>query len=160
MPGQAVILIAEDREDDILLIRRSFIGAHVSNPIQIVRNGEQTISYLEGEGKFANRDEFPLPALLLLDLKMPRMDGFQVLNWIRQQPGLKPLRIIVLTASADMHDVNKAYELGANSFLVKPLDFENFVEMSRFLNDYWLRLDKAPGISRLANQKGLRPGCN
>ena len=148
MPGQAVILIAEDREDDIVLIRRSLIGAHVSNPIQIVRNGEEVIAYLEGEGKFANRDEFPLPALLLLDLNMPRMDGFDVLRWIRQQPGLKALRVIVLTASAEMHVVNRAYELGANSFLVKPMDLENFVEMSRFLNDYWLRLDKSPGISR------------
>jgi CheY-like chemotaxis protein len=148
MPDQAVILIAEDREDDILLIQRSLLGAGISNHIQIVRNGDQTIAYLKGEGKFANREEFPLPALLLLDLKMPRTDGFQVLSWIRQQPSLKALRIIVLTASSDMRDVNEAYELGANSFLVKPVDFQNFVEISRFLKDYWLRLDKAPAISR------------
>jgi CheY-like chemotaxis protein len=85
---------------------------------------------------------------MLLDLKMPRMDGFAVIEWIRAQPLLKALRIIVLTSSEDMRDVNRAYELGANSFLVKPMDFENLVGMSKFLNDYWLRTDSAPSISR------------
>src|SRR4051812_33029458 len=102
MSEQELILIAEDREDDVLLIRRSLERARVLNPIQIVRNGEETISYLQGEGKFANRDEYPLPSLLLLDLKMPRTDGFEVLRWIRQQPALKALRVIVLTSSEDI----------------------------------------------------------
>lgn len=148
MPEQAVILIAEDRDDDVFLIRRSLKRAHVFNPIQVVGNGEEVIAYLKGEGKFSNRDEFPLPTLLLLDLKMPRTDGFQVLQWIRRQTTLKALRVIVLTSSADIRDVNRAYQLGANSFLVKPMDFENFVEMGKFLNDYWLRTDQAPAISR------------
>jgi len=89
MPEQAVILIGEDRDDDVLLIRHSLKRAHVFNPIQVVGNGEEVIAYLKGEGKFANRDEFPLPTLLLLDLKMPRTDGFQVLQWIRRQTTLK-----------------------------------------------------------------------
>ncbi len=148
MPEQAVILIGEDRDDDVLLIRHSLKRAHVFNPIQVVGNGEEVIAYLKGEGKFANRDEFPLPTLLLLDLKMPRTDGFQVLQWIRRQTTLKALRVIVLTSSADIRDVNRAYQLGANSFLVKPMDFENFVEMGKFLNDYWLRTDQEPAISR------------
>ncbi len=148
MPDQAVILIAEDREDDVLLIRRCLTRAHIFNPIQVVRNGDEVIAYLKGEGKFASRDEYPLPALLLLDLKMPRTDGFEVLRWIRQEPALKALRAIVLTSSEDMRDINEAYECGANSFLVKPMDFENFVEIGRFLKDYWLRIDKAPAISR------------
>src|SRR5258706_2005815 len=148
MPEQAVILIGEDRDDDVLLIRHSLKRAHVFNPIQVVGNGEEVIAYLKGEGKFANRDEFPLPTLLLLDLKMPRTDGFQVLQWIRRQTTLKALRVIVLTSSADIRDVNRAYQLGANSFLVKPMDFENFVEMGKFLNDYWLRTDHEPAISR------------
>ena len=153
MPDQSVILIAEDRDDDILLIRRSLNQAHVFNPLQIVGNGEEVIAYLSGEGKFANRDEFPLPSLLLLDLKMPRMDGFQVLQWIRRQTSLKALRVIVLTSSADIRDVNLAYQLGANSFLVKPMDFENFVEIGKFLNDYWLRADQEPAISRPLKQR-------
>lgn len=153
MPDQAVILIAEDHDDDIVLIRRSLNRAHVFNPLQIVGNGEEVIAYLSGEGKFANRDEFPLPSLLLLDLKMPRMDGFQVLQWIRRQNSLKALRVIVLTSSADIRDVNLAYQLGANSFLVKPMDFENFVEIGKFLNDYWLRTDQEPAISRPLKQR-------
>src|SRR5947209_6612665 len=105
MPDQGVILIAEDSDDDIVIIRRSLKRAHVFNPVQVVRNGEDVVAYLSGRGKFANREEFPLPALLLLDLKMPRMDGFQVLDWLRHQSSLQALRTIVLTSSADMRDV-------------------------------------------------------
>src|SRR6266850_4379035 len=119
MSDQAVILLAEDREDDIVLVRRAFAKAYVLNPLQIVRDGEELVAYLKGEGKYANRAEYPLPDLLLLDLKMPRMDGFQVLEWIRQQPGLSNLRVVVLTSSENMRDVNRAYQLGANSFMVK-----------------------------------------
>jgi len=142
MSDQSVILIAEDRDDDVLLIRRSLKRAHVFNPLQVVGNGEEVIAYLSGEGKFANRDEFPLPSLVLLDLKMPRLDGFQVLQWIRRQTSLKALRVIVLTSSADIRDVNLAYQLGANSFLVKPMDFENFVKVGQALRGYWLWLNK------------------
>src|SRR5438132_4460545 len=109
MSDQAVILLAEDLEDDILLIRRAFERGNIDKPLQIVRDGEETIAYLKGEGKYANRAEYPLPDLLLLDLKMPRLDGFEVLRWIRQQPGLEGLRVVVLTSSEDMRDVNKAY---------------------------------------------------
>jgi CheY-like chemotaxis protein len=153
MPDQAVILIAEDREDDVLLIRRCLARADIFNPIQVVHNGDEVINYLSPKGKFASRDEYPLPSLILLDLKMPRTDGFEVLRWIREHPALKALRIIVLTSSEDMRDVNEAYELGANSFLVKPMDFENFVEIGRFLRDYWLRTDKAPALFRPEQNK-------
>ena len=156
MPDNALILIAEDREDDVLLIRRSFEKAGVTNPTQIVHNGEEAIAYLRGEGRFSNRAEYPLPALLLLDLKMTRKDGFEVLRWIRQQPTLKALRVIVLTSSEDIRDVNEAYQAGANSFLVKPMDFENSVEMAKFLKDYWLRMDKAPPLSRPPKLNSLR----
>ena len=108
MPDQDLILIAEDREDDVLLIRRSLERAQILNPTQFVRNGEEVIAYLKGEGKFSNRDEYPLPSLLLLDLKMPRTDGFEVLSWIREQESLKALRVIVLTSSEDIRDVNQA----------------------------------------------------
>lgn len=160
MAETAVILIAEDRDDDILIIRKSLEKAGVPNPIQIVKDGEEVIAYLLGEGKFANRAEYPLPALLLLDLKMPRMDGFEVLRWLRQQPVLKTLRVIVLTSSQEIRDVNRAYELGANSFLVKPMDFDNSVEISKFLNEYWLRTDKPPAISRPDREKQAPPRSN
>ena len=148
MPNQAVILLAEDREDDVVLIRRSLKNAFINNPLQVVRDGEEAIEYMSGEGRYANRAEFPLPALLLLDLKMPRKDGFEVLKWIRQQPGLSTLPVVVLTSSDDMHDVNAAYTAGANSFLVKPTEFEDFKEMTMFLSNYWLLLNKTPESNR------------
>src|SRR6516162_682562 len=130
MRENALILLVEDREDDIFLVLRSFDRTGVTNPIQIVKNGEDAIAYLKGEGRFANRAEFPLPELVLLDLKLPGTDGFEVLRWIRMEPGLTGLRVVVLTSSEHIRDVNLAYALGANSYLVKPLDFNHFVEMS------------------------------
>src|SRR6266404_4660364 len=158
MPDQAVILLAEDREDDIALIRKAFAKAFVQNPLYVVRDGEEAIAYLKGDGRYFNREEYPLPDLLLLDLKMPRMDGFEVLRWIRQQPGLSALRVVVLTSSEDIRDVNVAYRLGANSFMVKPMDFDNVVELGKVLRDYWLKLDKAPQTTRPPRSQIPRPG--
>ena len=156
MPDTAIILLADDLDDDILLIKRAFRKGKITNPLQVVRDGEEAIAYLKGEGKYANRAEYPLPDLMLLDLKMPRIDGFEVLRWIRQQPGLKALRVVVLTSSEDIRDVNQAYRLGANSFLVKPLEFEHFVETGKFLKDYWLVRDKAPETSRAPREKSSK----
>src|SRR5439155_25134350 len=104
----------------------------------------------KGEGRFSSREEYPLPHLLLLDLKMPRTDGFDVLRWIRHQPGLSSLRVLVLTGSDHIRDVNQAYQLGANSFMVKPDDFQNFVQLSKNLQTHWLGQRKAPQNSPLA----------
>src|ERR1043166_4419196 len=112
-----VILLVEDREEDVILLRRAFTKANFLNPIQVVSDGDEAIAYLQGAGKYADRSEYPLPKLVLLDLKMPRKDGFEVLQWIRQQPGLSAIRVVVLTASDTVRDVNRAYQLGANSFL-------------------------------------------
>src|SRR5438105_5333079 len=136
MPDQAVILLAEDLEDDILLIRRALKKGHINNPLQVVRDGDEAIAYLAGEGKYSSRDEYPLPDLMFLDLKMPRKDGYEVLKWIRAHPELSALRVIVLTSSEQLRDVNLAYQLGANSFLVKPLEFENFVETCNIIREY------------------------
>jgi CheY-like chemotaxis protein len=126
MPDQALILVIEDSSADILLVRRAFSQAKLTNPLQVVTNGEEAIAYLSGTGKYENRTEFPLPTLVLLDLKMPGIDGFEVLAWIRKNPNLRGLRVVVLTSSDDTKDVNRACQLGANSFLVKPLDFGKF----------------------------------
>jgi len=133
MTEHAVILLVEDREDDILLIRKAFERAGISNPMQVVHDGEEAISYLAGERKFSNRAEYPLPWLILLDLKMPKVDGFEVLKWIRKQPGFSRIVVIVLTSSEQIRDVNTAYQLGANSFMVKPLEFENAVQVSKLI---------------------------
>ena len=143
-----VILIVEDREDDILLIQRAFQRAFLTNPAQFVRDGEDAIQYLRGTGKFANRAEYPLPVLILLDLKLPRIDGFAVLAWIRQQEGFRDLPIIVLTTSNQVRDVNRAYRLGANSFLVKEIDFQQTVDQAKLLREFWLNKGLKPEVSR------------
>ena len=158
MSDQALFLLIEDNEDHVLLIRRAFAKSKVVNPLQVVRTGEDAIAYLEGTGRFSNRAEFPLPAVILLDLKLTGMDGFDVLRWIHQQPALRPARVVVLTSSSEIRDVNLAYQLGANSFLVKPVDFEDFVRVTQALQGYWLWTDKAPEISRTPRQGKLKNG--
>ena len=148
MGDRAVILLVEDSEDDLFLIRKAFERAQVPNPLYCVNSGREALDYLAGEGKFANRAEYPLPDLMLLDLKMPEIDGFDVLRWVKRQASLASLRVVVLTSSDAIRDVNQAYQLGANSFLVKPMDFDRFTETVRMLQRHWLRLSKAPEVSR------------
>jgi len=148
MPDHAVILLGEDREDDVVIIRRAFLQSRILNPLFVVKDGEEVISYLSGKGKYSNRAEFPLPELLLLDLKMPKLDGFEVLRWVRQNPGLQALRVVVLTSSEEISDVNRAYQLGANSFLVKPVNFDRLIEISQAIKGYWLWMSKTPETFR------------
>jgi CheY-like chemotaxis protein len=158
MSEQALFLLVEDNEDHVALIRRAFTKSKVVNPVQVVPNGEEAIAYLEATGRFSNRAEFPLPSLILLDLKLTGMDGFDVLRWIRAQPTLRAIRVVVLTSSNAIKDVNLAYQLGANSFLVKPVDFEDFVRIAQALQGYWLWSDKAPEVSRPRKDDKLTNG--
>jgi CheY-like chemotaxis protein len=150
MPERSLILIVEDNEVDLMLIRRAFAKARVLNPIFSVPSGEEAIAYFKGEGTFANRDEYPLPELVLLDLKLPGISGLEVVRWIRQQPGLRALRVVMLTGSAATDDINRAYQYGANSFLVKPMDFDSFVQIASTISGYWVWLSQAPETSRPA----------
>jgi CheY-like chemotaxis protein len=147
---QPVILIADDREEDIAMLRRAFSQAGLTVPLQVVKNGEEAIAYLKCEGRFSNRAEFPLPDLLLLDLKMPRKSGFDVLEWLQTQPGLARLRTVVLTSSDEIRDVNRAYRLGAASFLVKPVNFTEFKDTIQAMYNYWMTINTAPQLSRPA----------
>jgi CheY-like chemotaxis protein len=147
MNDGATILLAEDREDDIILVQRAFERGGIRNPLFVVRDGEEAINYLSGVFPFSDRVSFPIPALLLLDLKMPRVDGFDILRWLKTQPDLATIRVVVLTSSDDIRDVTKAYQLGANSFLIKPLDFHNTVALAETITDYWLRITVNPGPS-------------
>jgi CheY-like chemotaxis protein len=140
------ILLAEDDENDVFFMERAFKQAKIANPLHRVKDGEEAIAYLKGEGQYADRGEFPLPYLVLLDLKMPRKNGFELIEWVRQQPGLKRLPLVVLTSSKEDPDVNRAYELGATTYLVKPVKFEGLVEMMRTLNLYWLILAEKPTV--------------
>ena len=148
MSNQALFLLVDDSEDDVMLVRRAFAKAKIVNPLQVARTGEEALEYLSGTGRYSDRVEYPLPSLVLLDLKMPRLSGFDVLRWIRLQPGLSALRVVVLTSSDDIRDLNAAYQMGANSFLVKPVDFDRLVEISQALNGYWLWIDRAPELER------------
>jgi CheY-like chemotaxis protein len=153
MPERALILLAEDDEDYVHLMRQAFTRANIPNPIHVVWNGEEAIWYLKGVGKYSNRDEYPLPELLLLDIKMPRVNGFEVLKWVRQEPSLASLRVLVLTSSDELRDVNQAYQMGANSFLLKPNDFQDSVQLGRLITDFWLKASKSPEISRPPREK-------
>ena len=130
------------------LIRKAFEKAQVPNPLYCVTSGQEALDYLAGVGKFANRAEYPLPDLMLLDLKMPEIDGFDVLRWVKRQPEMAKLRVVVLTSSDQIRDVNQAYQLGANSFLMKPMEFEQFRETAKMLERYWLRESRTPEVSR------------
>jgi CheY-like chemotaxis protein len=138
------LLIAEDEEDSIEILRMAFKHAGATVPLHFVRDGEDAIRYLKGEEHFNNRTEYPLPRVVVLDLKMPRVNGFDVLDWLRIQPGLRRLPVIVLTSSDDPKDIMRAYEMGANSYLVKPNDFSELQELARYLEEYWLKLNRCP----------------
>lgn len=148
MAEHAVILLAEDEEDYVLLIKQAFSKADIKNPLFVVSTGMEAMAYLKGKGKYKNREEYPLPDLLLLDLKLPGFSGFEILAWVRSQPGLAGLRILVLTSSDQIRDVNDAYRLGANSFLVKPYDFEDLVHFTKLIQEFWLERSKCPDSFR------------
>lgn len=148
MPETKLILLAEDRQDDVEIILKAFERACIVTPVYVVRDGEEAIQYLKGEGAYSNRAEYPLPALFLLDLKMPRVDGFEVLKWVRAQPGLSALPVVVLTSSDAIRDVNRAYELGANSFLVKQMEFEDAIALGHMIYSYWVKTSAQPTTTR------------
>jgi len=124
MTDHAPILVVEDDENDVELIRRTFSQSGIPNPRHFVKSGEEAINYLLGMEPYTDRKRYPLPALVLLDLKLHVMDGFEVLQWIKNHHNFGHLRVVVLTSSKYTRDVKKAYRLGADSFLVKPFEFE------------------------------------
>ena len=140
------ILLVEDNYNDVLLIRRAFRKANMNPTISIVSDGEEAMAYLERQGKYADTENFPLPNLILLDLKLPRCSGLEVLAWIRQHPALKRLLVVVLTSSQENSDLDKAYDLGTNSYLVKPLNFQDLVNMIELIDAYWFKTNQSPQL--------------
>jgi CheY-like chemotaxis protein len=142
------VLLVEDDPNDIVLTRRAFRKAELPEPIAVVEDGEQAVAYLSATGEFADRRAHPLPDLILLDLKLPRMSGLEVLAWLREQPGLQRMPVVVLTSSRESSDVNRAYELGANSYLLKPVTFDSLAKIVSDLDRYWGVLNVLPEVER------------
>lgn len=132
------ILQVEDDANDVFLLQRAFREVAITNPVRVVTDGQMAMDYLAGHGKYANRIEFPLPGLMLLDLKLPHQSGREVLQWVRGQVAFRRIVVMVLTAGQYAGDIGLAYDLGANAFLLKPQDFSQYVGVARLLKD-WLR---------------------
>jgi CheY-like chemotaxis protein len=138
------ILLVEDSADDVLVLRRRLDAAGVRNPVVVVGSGEEAQKYLRGDPPYADRARHPLPGILMLDLNLPGMDGFQILEWVRTQPHLKELQVFAVSGLDDSRSIRRAYELGANSYLAKPcksVDVENLIHG---FPQYWARSTPAP----------------
>jgi CheY-like chemotaxis protein len=138
MLTKVTILIAEDDETDVFLIKRAFNRVGIPNPLFVVRDGQQAVDYLAGTGEYVQRDKHPLPGLVLLDLKMPWMDGFDVLKWLRTQPKFDLLPVVVLTSSKLQLDVDKAREFGVYDYRVKPHRLDDLVRLVDDVCKCWL----------------------
>jgi CheY-like chemotaxis protein len=133
------ILIAEDDDNDVFLLRYALNKAGVTEGVQVASDGQQVIDHISGTGRYADREQYPMPQLLLLDIKLPLRPGLEVLEWIRARPELNSLVVIMFTASAQSQDVQRAYDLGANSFVVKPSDLQSRADVAAHLKGWWLR---------------------
>lgn len=137
MPGaDPAILLVDDNPHDVILLRLACRRVGIIDPIRLVKNGLEAVRYLKGEGIYTDRHAYPAPTLMLLDLRMPHTSGFEVLRWVRQQPWLDHLVVVVMTGSLETADVQKAYDLGANSYLLKPSKFSDLVKITQALKSY------------------------
>ena len=148
----SAILLVEDNEDDIFLMRRALKDAQVANPLHVVEDGQAAVDYLSGTDTFSDRAAFPMPAVVFLDLKLPLKSGHEVLSWIRNQESLNSMVVVVLTSSDEPADVRKSYDLGANSYLVKPPTSDQLMDMAKSFKWYWLDYNRF-GTSSLEPSK-------
>lgn len=144
MHRRATILVIEDDANDLFFLKRAFSALQKRCDMQAVGDGAEAIDYLRGVDDYADRERFPLPALILMDLKMPRVDGFEFLAWLRREAGLKIVPVVVFSSSNLPHDVHRAYDLGANSFIVKLRDNTGLPAMLTVLASYWLDVCETP----------------
>src|SRR5260370_15431588 len=146
MLNNAPVLVAEDDPNDVFLLRRAFQKAGVPNPFVVFHNGQEAIDYLSNETSPRDGQRQNLPALFFLDLKMPLMDGFDVLLWLRARPAAKKMPVIVLTSSNQEKDIEQARQLGADDYRVKPQQFENLIQIVQKVRDRWLKLHSNPNL--------------
>lgn len=134
----STILLVEDEPDSAFLFKHVVKKLGITHPVQVATDGQEALDYLHGVGKFADRLVFPRPSLIVLDLKLPRVNGLEVLRQIRANPGLRSLIVIMLTSSASDDDIAKAYDLGVNGYLVKPSELSELTKMLQSIHDFWL----------------------
>ncbi|MGA3123935.1 MAG: response regulator [Polyangiaceae bacterium] len=146
-PRARVILLVEDSDDDVALTLRAFEKVQVAHEIVVARDGEEALSYLFASGPYATRDPTANPAVVLLDMKLPKVDGLEVLRRMRGDERTRTLPVVMLTTSNERRDIESSYRLGANSFVRKPVDFSEFLEAARQLGQYWLVLNERPPSS-------------
>jgi CheY-like chemotaxis protein len=147
MPNSRTILLVDDSKDDRVLLKRAFFKAGILNPVQEVNTGNEAIQYLRGDGVYQDRVEYPFPGIVLLDLNMPGIDGFGVLEWMRGKMTVQGVLVIVLSRHDETKQINRAYALGANSFLTKPGPAEELEGLIISFRDYWLMRNKPPQIT-------------
>ncbi len=148
-PSKAVeILLVEDNPQDLELAVRALRKAHLANNIQVARDGEEALDYIFAQGGFAGREISESPKVVLLDLKLPKIDGLTVLERIKGDPRTQMIPVVVMTSSKEHRDVAEAYNLGANSYIVKPVNFDNFIESVGKIGMYWLLLNESPHPGR------------
>jgi CheY-like chemotaxis protein len=135
-------MLVEDNEDDAFLMKRALKAADIEEPLLVVEDGQQAIDYLAGRGAYADRERYPLPTFIFLDLKLPYKSGHEVLAWIRNQSTLSEIVVVVLSSSNQPSDLEEAYRLGANSYVVKPPATEQLVSLARAFKHYWLDFNR------------------
>lgn len=140
------ILLVEDNPSDINLTKRAFEKGHITNNLVVAEDGQEALDYIFGKGIYANRDISQLPTLILLDLKLPKVSGLEVLKRIRAAEIIKRLPVVILTSSKEDEDVAASYDLGVNSYIRKPIDFNQFVEAIKYLGLYWLVINEPPPL--------------
>ncbi|MGF1516017.1 MAG: response regulator [Elainellaceae cyanobacterium] len=141
------LMVVEDNTQDAVLLERAFKKAELHNPVHVLSTGEEAVDYLAGVGRYSDRTQYPLPILIFLDLHLPARSGLSVLEWLRSQPNISRIPVIVLTGSKNSDDVRKAYSLGANSYMVKPTDYSSLTRMVEASKRYWLTLNVYPSVS-------------
>ena len=140
------VLLVEDDLNDIFLVKRAFKMAQLETPLQVVTDGREATHYLSGQGKYADRETHPLPKLIVMDIKMPRMTGFEVLEWIKHDGFLRRIPVIIVSSSDRAQDIDRAYELGANAYMVKPVSFQAVERLFETITHYWGLECAKPGL--------------
>jgi CheY-like chemotaxis protein len=156
----APILHVEDNQDDQFFLKRALTEAGIENTIHVVDDGQKAIDYLSSQGPYADREEYPIPCLVILDLKLPKVHGLDVLKWIRAHKEFKSIVVVILSSSPLRNDVDTAYEIGVNSFVVKPISAEQMAHIGRLMKEYWLEINEFSSVcemKELPTKLGVRP---